>query len=104
MADGSIVIDPGVATAVGVLFTTFSGAVGWLVSALWKDRGESQKAMLDMLSAQFQDNETRRALADKQAQTVDNLGRKIDDFGRKVDDLQREILGARQDIVRTKVG
>lgn len=97
MADGSIMIDPTVGSAIGVIFTTFCGAAGWLFSALWKDRGESQKQLLDMLAAQFQDNETRRALADKQSATVDNLRAKIED-------LVREVQGARQDIARQKVG
>ena len=97
MADGSIVIDPGVATAIGGLFTVATGAVGWLVSALWKDRADLQKQLLDMLTAQFQDNETRRALADKQNSTVDQLRSRIEDLGRLIDSL-------RQDVARKLVG
>ena len=97
MADGSIVIDPGVATAIGAIFTVATGAVGWLVSALWKDRGDLQKQLLDMLTAQFQDNETRRSLADKQNSVVDALRSRIEDLGRAIDSL-------RQDLARNRVG
>lgn len=88
MADG-IMIDATVATAIGVAFTTGTGAVGWLIKSLWTDRAAAHLVIIDMLKAQFADSTERRTLNEKLAGTVDGLGRKIEDLQRAVTDLVR---------------
>ena len=81
-------LDGPMLTAIGVLFTTATGAIGWLVAKLWAERSDMQAKFVDMLGKQFDDAARRTQL--------------FNDLAQATKDLTREVQGARSDIQRIR--
>lgn len=92
-------IDPTMQAVIAFLFTTATGAVGWLIGKLWTDRNEVHGKLYGMLEKQFDDANRRKDL-------FDNLGRTIDGNTQATKDLRdtftREVQAVRADIQRIK--
>jgi uncharacterized membrane protein YraQ (UPF0718 family) len=107
MASGSVVplfrrfhekgmtLDATMLTAIGVLFTTVTGAIGWLVGKLWAERSELQGKFVTMLEKQYDATGNRKDL-------FDNLGKTVDGLAQAVKDLTREVQGQRTDIQKIR--
>ena len=88
-------LDTTMLAAIGVLFTTVTGAIGWLVKALWSERSDAFAKLAAMLEKQYDAAGNRKDL-------FDNLGKTVDGLSQSVKDLQREVQGARSDIQRIR--
>jgi hypothetical protein len=84
-------LDPTILTAIGVLFTTATGALGWLVKTLWAERADAYAKLVEMLRLQYGDAAQRKQLWDDLSKVVDNQTREIADSKRVINDLVSEL-------------
>lgn len=99
-------LDGPMLTALGVLFTTATGAVGWLIGKLWTENSELQIKVFTMLEKQYEATGNRKDLFDNLGRTIDGLAqnqiRLSDGFSQSIKDLTREVQSMRSDVQKIR--
>ncbi len=84
-------IGPELQIAIAALFTTFTGAVGWLIRALLAGREDAWKTVVSLTTDFLKEAGARQKLWDDTKAVVDSNTREITDLKRKIEDLSAEI-------------
>lgn len=96
-------IDPILLGAIGIVWTTAIGAIGWIFRKVWKDRGDLQERVYKNFESLLIDNDRRRDLWEKHGAVIDKSTDATKDLTREVTYLRNEVGSCKQEILRLTV-